>query len=993
MNKRGTGRRGLPVWALATVASLLILGCGAPFTADILAGAEDTTAPVVLIITPSNESYYARTVSVVGTVTDATDVEGVSGTVVSLRYEIPAASISQAVTPDADGAFEFTFPTSNFTGGTISLQVVAVDGNGNVGIASIALLYGGSDIATFEAIPQNQSVLLQWDPVPTATGYTVQNLGTAETVDLAPDESSYDWAGLTNGERYFFQLESVDESNETNISSEVSAIPLSPYTLMPTAEPFDDRVRLTWRSAPGVDRYVLEKSTSRDGPYFKRLVTTGTAVEDALISRDTFYYYRVYPESQDAVKSAWSEVRLLPYSTTGTVGGDYYGPLLGAYRVLQYGDYVFVRDNDGSNYVVRVLDASDPANLTQISSVAAAADFTAMAIDPDELLLYLAVEEQGVQAIDISDLAAPVAVPYGSGVSHDQWLGQGADSSFSDIAVVRVAGTSYVLGVGYDGFYTGSVVYNGSVVEFIPEQNLPAQWDGSDSIVMDGTTAYVTMESGAQIGYDKINVSNPASSLPVTTGYRMTATYAPRAIDLNSDYVVIHDGEYSNASVRIIDKSNDLLVATQSFSGPVNSVIIRDGFLYVSRGVGGVSGFDLRTTPTSADHPVMQPDPAGSAVDATTVNGYLVVAASTSIETFELLPVIPASSAKVQIGSGLTNMYDFAAVGTDAFFLHGGGLRTASLTDMVGLAASGPAISGLPGGYQLIVQGDRTLMPSPADNLTYVVTSPDGNAPQAIADGPFDSSELFSIGDYSYGFQGGVIAVYDTSDSSNIVHLRSVATDVSIIEMESRGDYLYAEYGYSGPYGSGNSGLVTFDISDPINPVEIARFDATATFNGSGHDEIAWHDMDLSGDYLYIAWSDHGPTFSSLGNNNGIDDSSGIMVFDISANPAAPSFVAEFTGDDVFTDAESWTKRFESIRVQGHLAVLASGYSANATQYEGRVVLFDVGDPTDIRKIKDLLPSGGYAGVGTADWPWRIQMWYGTYVFVCGRNELTYYEL
>ncbi|HKJ84935.1 MAG TPA: hypothetical protein VKA06_02610, partial [Spirochaetia bacterium] len=107
-----------------------------------------------------------------------------------------------------------------------------------------------------------------------------------------------------------------------------------------------------------------------------------------------------------------------------------------------------------------------------------------------------------------------------------------------------------------------------------------------------------------------------------------------------------------------------------------------------------------------------------------------------------------------------------------------------------------------------------------------------------------------------------------------------------------------------------------------------------------------------------------------------------------------PKLVGEWEGADVFTDAEAWTKRFELIEVDGHLAVLSSGHAANATQYKGRVVLVDVGDLSSITKVKDLLPSGDYAGIGEiADFPQEIDMWYGTYVFVAGRNELTYFEL
>ncbi|MCK4513980.1 MAG: hypothetical protein KAU31_01920, partial [Spirochaetaceae bacterium] len=239
-----TLRTAHPAMTLIVVIAVLIGGCSAPFTTDILARAEDATPPVISITTPTSESFYAKTVVVSGTVTDATDSAEVSGEVAALRYEIPAASIEKAVEFDTEGAFTFQFSTTSFTGGTISFQVVATDGNGNETIESISLLYGGSDIATFDALPGNQQVTLQWDAVPEATGYTVRNVGEALEVAVGADASSYSWPDLENGELYFFQLEAEDGSGQVNLSSEVSVIPLSSYTLLPQAEPYDDHVRI-----------------------------------------------------------------------------------------------------------------------------------------------------------------------------------------------------------------------------------------------------------------------------------------------------------------------------------------------------------------------------------------------------------------------------------------------------------------------------------------------------------------------------------------------------------------------------------------------------------------------------------------------------------------------------------------------------------------------------------------------------------------------------
>ena len=376
---------------VALAVTALFGSCSAPFTVDILARAEDQTAPVVIITSPENESSYAKTVTVIGTVTDGTNTEEVAGAVSSLRYEIPAASIVESVDIGAEGAFAFSFSTTTFTGGTISVRVVATDSNGNEGVESLSLLYGGSDIATFEVVPGNQQVTLQWDPVPTATGYTVKNLGDAEQIVLDSGASSYTWEDLHNGELYFFQLQATDESGETNVSAELSVIPLSPYTLLPSAYSYDDRVLVTWRAMPGITTYVVEKAQSMNGPYLKRFETSDTHVEDTLLVRDQYYYYRIYPESQEEIKSAAVEAVLLPFSVTGTEPGNYFGPLVNTRLVRSYGNYLIIDDRDTDNYsYIRILNASDPSNLVEMGSVNTGnPTHMDMVVDEIEQLLYI----------------------------------------------------------------------------------------------------------------------------------------------------------------------------------------------------------------------------------------------------------------------------------------------------------------------------------------------------------------------------------------------------------------------------------------------------------------------------------------------------------------------------------------------------------------------------------------------------------------------------
>jgi len=129
-----------------------------------------------------------------------------------------------------------------------------------------------------------------------------------------------------------------------------------------------------------------------------------------------------------------------------------------------------------------------------------------------------------------------------------------------------------------------------------------------------------------------------------------------------------------------------------------------------------------------------------------------------------------------------------------------------------------------------------------------------------------------------------------------------------------------------------------------------------------------------------------------------------LRIYSLEDDPELPTLVGTYVGEDVFSTDPlgwNWTKRFELVEVRGHLVVLSSGYSANGTGssnvYKGRIVLLNAADPSDITKLKDILPDGGNT-IGTgyeigADFPSQIEFWKGLYLFVMGRQEFTLYGM
>lgn len=986
---------GLRLWlvVLASVGfATIATGCNAPFSSDILAEAEDTVPPVLTLDTPQDQSFYTKTVFVSGTVSDSTNETAVPGSVDALRYEIPGAAISESVEVADDGTFSFQFSTTLFTGDSIALQVVATDGNGNSTTVTRSLLYGGSDIASFTAVPGNQSVTLEWDPVPGAAEYTIRNLGESEEITVPAGTSSYEWHDLTNGTAYFFEIESVDGLDQINTSTVTTAIPLSPYTLLPRIENSADGVRLTWRPMPGIDRYVVEKAERIDGPFFQRGVTSDAEFEDRNLLRDRFYYYRVYPEGQDSIKSAPMEAILVPYATTGSEAGDYFGPLNRTEFIETSGNYVFAIEVNGSfDTEVIVLDASDPENLTETTRITSGS-LTALdtTYDPIDEILYLALEEAGIQAIDMSNPVVPqiltVATP------GNERLGAPVDdASFYGIAAARVGGTPYIFANRYEGtVYAASVSLSGSSVDFTVSDTDPiVSGDGGGAVywspdIDSGNSLYVAIENGNSVGYDVIDISNP-SSLSRTTGYRVTNnSIYPDAIAATETHVFLGYPTSTGGTVRAVRASNNSTVdASFDYTKQIPDLTIADGILYASLSTLGVEGY-LIDGLTSSSVPIITPDVIGSAQQALSVNGYLVVAGLSGIESFELLELIGAGATReiIDDAGANGNLFDFSSVGNDAHFVHLTRLYPLDLSNIESTAGLSSYESAVSGGTQVIFQGNRQIIFDSYDGPERLIsaTVPGVTPRETYGTSETNANGFHSIGDYTYGYAGTILTIHDTSDLSSFPRLRSIAVDEGIRDIVSQGNDMWAMY---------DQGIIVYDISDPLAPVELATLDIGA-FGIAGHANATFNDMELHNDRLYILFEDRNAT-----STDGTDDSGGILVFDVSGEPDDPTLLGSYESNAVFTDAESYSKHFQSFEIIGHLAVLSSGFLANNERYEGRIELVNVADPSAIYKIKDLLPSGGYAPLldPIPDFPESIHVWKNRYVFVYGRQELSYYEL
>jgi len=271
---------------------LLFAGCPdtlGPFDPMVIDQIKDKDAPVVYILSPENNDAYSQTMTVTGEVTDngtelpvmfytVSDESGLS------KKEGDIAVTAAEADVGVEGTFSFSFTTSEYSTDII-LSITATDWNGNAGEpVTLRLVYPGSTLSSFSLTPGNKQVSLSWETVPAAAEYTVfyNRNGTAFTegsaesfVIAAEDFDESTPVVLTEGEHGISnsimcraKVKAFSAGGDEWSSGVLETLPLSPYSLLPKAECFEDRIVLDWRPATGGATYQVWRSENgEDGNY------------------------------------------------------------------------------------------------------------------------------------------------------------------------------------------------------------------------------------------------------------------------------------------------------------------------------------------------------------------------------------------------------------------------------------------------------------------------------------------------------------------------------------------------------------------------------------------------------------------------------------------------------------------------------------------------------------------------------------------------------
>ena len=153
-------------------------------------------------------------------------------------------------------------------------------------------------------------------------------------------------------------------------------------------------------------------------------------------------------------------------------------------------------------------------------------------------------------------------------------------------------------------------------------------------------------------------------------------------------------------------------------------------------------------------------------------------------------------------------------------------------------------------GWALSVQGDRVYL-SEAHELAesfYILDVANPASPRLVSATDWAGSPAVA-GPYSYYRDGTWFNVLNISDETAPTSLGGVDLGVRLGDLQVRGDFAYAAWTLEA-FGSGTSGLVCVDISDPTAPREVGRWTTP--------DFYFWGGLHLLGELAFLPTSGNG---------------------------------------------------------------------------------------------------------------------------------------
>lgn len=222
-------------------------------------------------------------------------------------------------------------------GTTYYFKVSAVSAAGSEGPKSSAVIAVPTAVATqptgLVAIAKNGAVLLTWTAASGANAYNVYQSTTSGGEGTTPIASgvaanssapSYSVNGLTNGTTYYFQVASVNRTQTSTLSTEVSATPIPPPDV-PTgisASAGNGTATISWSAANGATSYdVYETPASGSTVKIGSATAPTTSLTVAGLTNGTIYAFNVVAVNSAGSSAPSATVTVTPQSPPSGSGG------------------------------------------------------------------------------------------------------------------------------------------------------------------------------------------------------------------------------------------------------------------------------------------------------------------------------------------------------------------------------------------------------------------------------------------------------------------------------------------------------------------------------------------------------------------------------------------------------------------------------------------------------------------------------------------------
>ena len=807
----------------------------------ILTLVDDEKGPVINISSPSDNSYYAKTVIVEGTVANSEEDHN-TDQIKSLSYEVLSSSIRGNLTFE-NGTFIFQFVTTNLEGTQI-VRITAEDWNENISEKDLILIDGGSDIPTLSAQSGNKSVILEWEEIPNTIGYTLyystNGALPSESVGITEPNvtSPYHLSDLKNGNLHVFLLKAEPEPGlPESYSDYVRAIPLSEYDLAPKVTGEYRQIRVTWNNVSGADEFSVYRSVSPDQTgYNISGPISGNEYIDTEVNDDTWYYYRVEPTLSGSVMSTSNGGQTIPFGITPEMKGSSVPPDW-AYDVEISGNYAYVTDGYSKLSIINIENPMDPE---EVGFYPCDPSDMPSSVCVDGSYAYVACKGSGIMAINIENKTDPQpgesydtdGTAYGiavrNGYAYVADYNQGLQvfnlSSISSGPVGSYPISGYAIGVTIQGdyAYVPELSYGFEVFDLNAEYGSSSiatyDADYARDIAVSGDYAYA-----ANWNYYTLQTFD----LTGASGYTPVGTYSTpdqaMGVSVSGPYAYVSNLDYGIQIINISDPALPVFANSVSTSGDAYNVAVTSSYIYAAANNAGLQIID-NANPAIPSLAATYP-PTSTALDVSIEENYALVS---DCQTGDLL-IFDLSDPGGSPPAGTGNLAQFSY-----------GLDTG-------------------GGYAFVANGDNGLKIFDISNLPTAGYCSTYNSPGTAMDVSVNGAFAF-LADNTAGVQ-----IIDVSDPENPSLYSNFNTQGNAQSVTANGSFAYITVG---------SELQVVDISNISHPVLAGKYD---TGNGC-------NDVEVRNAYAYIA-----------------DGTAGLTIVNID-NPTSPDLVSTY---DMNTTGES----------------------------------------------------------------------------------------